>query len=101
MTATRYPLSWPAGWKRTPAYQRRSARFTKCERVYSGTPGRKRHWRDVLGMSNDGPQTLDRARDLYRQLASVNHPDRGGSAEKMAEINAAWTEAQQALGGGQ
>lgn len=25
--ATRYPLSWPTGWKRTPSYQRQRARF--------------------------------------------------------------------------
>lgn len=32
---TRYPLSWPAGWKRTPATDRKRARFTKGERKYS------------------------------------------------------------------
>lgn len=27
-TVTRYPLSWPVGWKRTPRHQRRRAAFT-------------------------------------------------------------------------
>ncbi len=32
---TRYPLSWPAAWKRTEAGFRKRARFTKGERKYS------------------------------------------------------------------
>ncbi len=28
-TATRYPLSWPAGWQRTPGFKRRHSQFTK------------------------------------------------------------------------
>lgn len=35
----RYPLSWPAGWPRTPAHERTTARFSKGERVSSSTPG--------------------------------------------------------------
>ena len=31
-TIPRYPLEWPAGWKRTPAYQRRRAPFHKIVR---------------------------------------------------------------------
>lgn len=30
-----YPLSWPAGWRRTPASERMRARFSRSERVYS------------------------------------------------------------------
>ncbi len=29
----RYPLSWPTGWKRTPAYERLPARFSRKERT--------------------------------------------------------------------
>jgi len=32
---TRYPLCWPADWKRTPGYQRKSPNFGKNERRYS------------------------------------------------------------------
>jgi hypothetical protein len=28
-TATRYPLSWPLGWKRTPRHQRQRAKFSQ------------------------------------------------------------------------
>lgn len=41
---TRYPLSWPEGWKRTPHGQRDRARFSKGDRQYtqSGSWIRKR-----------------------------------------------------------
>ena len=34
---TKYPLAWPAGWKRYPAHQRTRAQFGKSERVYSSS----------------------------------------------------------------
>jgi len=34
----RYPLSWPTGWKRTPAGQRQRAKFRRQETVYSSHP---------------------------------------------------------------
>jgi hypothetical protein len=43
-TARRYPLSWPTGWKRTPAHERQRADFGKTtvqtytERHYDGRP---------------------------------------------------------------
>jgi hypothetical protein len=42
----------------------------------------------VLGLS---PRSLpEEVRDRYRELALVNHPDRGGCVEKMREINLAY-----------
>lgn len=42
----------------------------------------------VLGVSPmDAPEAI---RDRYRELALMNHPDRGGSAEKMREVNLAY-----------
>ncbi len=38
---TKYPLSWPSGWKRTPAHQRYRAKFSK-----KGSSG----WRDKLSI---------------------------------------------------
>lgn len=38
MTATAYPLSWPAGWKRTPAHARRRALFNAQSKVYGRYP---------------------------------------------------------------
>lgn len=216
---TRYPLAWPAGWKRTAPGKRTSARFAKGERQYSSTPGgsswlRTRHltiseattrvllelgrfgvlegdaiistnlvlrldglprsdqrapedpgvavywqrpaepmkcmaidrydrvadnlaavaatleamraierhggalilerafqgfdalpapgqtsargWREVLEV---GPEviTLERVQQNYRRLASLRHPDRGGSHDAMTELNRAWEQAQEAL----
>ena len=55
--------------------------------------GIKRHWRDALGFQPDAHVTQQTLADRYRILASANHPDRGGDAAKMAEINQARDEA--------
>lgn len=55
---------------------------------------KRRLWWEVLDCG-DG-DSLDLIRVHYRQLSRENHPDAGGSAEAMAEINAAWAEAQEA-----
>lgn len=73
------------------------------DRAFTGfaalpAPGAARAWRDVLGVPKDAPLGIELARRAYRRLASQNHPDRGGSAARMAEINAAWEQAQEALG---
>lgn len=47
----------------------------------------ERSWWEILGVPQDASR-----RDVmvaYRRLASENHPDRGGSAERMAAINRA------------
>jgi hypothetical protein len=42
----------------------------------------------TLGVSkNDTPE---RIRERYRELALANHPDRGGSVEKMRQLNEAY-----------
>lgn len=50
-------------------------------------------WRDVLG----GPTTRAEATAAYRRLAADAHPDRGGSDDRMAELNAARDAAMKAL----
>lgn len=47
-----------------------------------------RPWWQVLGVQAHAP-TAD-VQAAYRRLASDHHPDRGGSNERMAEINAAF-----------
>lgn len=42
----------------------------------------------LLGVSP--MDTEEHIRDRYRELALVNHPDRGGSVEKMRELNVAY-----------
>ncbi|HLT31417.1 MAG TPA: J domain-containing protein [Myxococcaceae bacterium] len=46
----------------------------------------------TLGMSPNAEPAQLRAR--YRELALAAHPDRGGSAERMQELNAAWERVQ-------
>lgn len=50
-------------------------------------PGAAREWWEVLGVARHC--TRDDISAAYRRLASINHPDRGGSAATMAAINTA------------
>lgn len=50
-------------------------------------PPRGREWWDVLEIRQDA--TLEAIERQYKRLAGDHHPDRGGSAEKMAEVNQA------------
>lgn len=43
------------------------------------------NWRNLLG----NPRTIEDAEVKYRMLARHNHPDAGGSQDKMAELNEA------------
>jgi DnaJ-domain-containing protein 1 len=55
-----------------------------------GSKGR-RPWNEVLGLpSSASKEAIERA---YREKAKTAHPDAGGSAEAMAEINRAKEEA--------
>ena len=54
-----------------------------------------RSWREILEL--DGDQTLVRAKENFRRLAGIRHPDKGGSDKAMAELNAAWAQAQEVL----
>jgi hypothetical protein len=56
----------------------------------------RRDWRSILGANQQ--EDIESVRAKYRALASQKHPDHGGSATEMAEINRAWEQAQQALG---
>lgn len=75
------------------------------ERAYTGfsalpapiVAGMHRPWRDVLELQDVARPTLDEVQRSYRRLASLHHPDRGGSADRMAEINRAYLEAQDAV----
>lgn len=62
--ATRFPLAWPTGWKRTPSHARRQAAFSK--RVQ--TAGRAWARKERLGVG-DG---LDRLTDELRRLGASN-----------------------------
>jgi hypothetical protein len=60
-------------------------------------PGQSQHWRDVLGVLN-GARDVETVKACYRLAASAAHPDKGGSHERMAAVNAAWAQAQAELG---
>ena len=54
-----------------------------------------RGWREVLeAVQGD---TLEDVKTKYRKLSSIRHPDKGGSADAMSELNWAWSQAQEAL----
>ena len=54
----------------------------------------KRSWSDVLGIP--ATATADHITAAYRRLAAERHPDKGGSADAMAELNRARDEAMRA-----
>jgi hypothetical protein len=69
------------------------------ERAFTGftalpAPDAQREWWDVLECRRDS--ALDIVRAQFRRLASEHHPDRGGDAKRMAEVNEAWAKAQEA-----
>jgi hypothetical protein len=78
--------------RRIERYGVQSAKETLQAFAALPPPSGSRHWRDVLGL----PQTASAAdvKNRRRELAAKHHPDKGGSPELLAEINAA---ADQAL----
>lgn len=61
--------------------------FTGFAALPSPTMQRERDWWDVLDCRRDASIEVIKAQ--HRRLASEHHPDRGGDASRMAEINAA------------
>lgn len=67
------------------------------ERAFSSfgaLPPAPEDWRAILGF----PPDLEAAIDAYHRRALAAHPDRGGSHDEMARLNAAWAEAKKAFG---
>lgn len=54
-----------------------------------------RGWMEILEVGHDA--TLEKAKENYRRLSMVRHPDRGGTEDAMSELNWAWAQAQEAL----
>lgn len=54
-------------------------------------------WRSVFGLASPSTPRIDLVKDVYRQLALSAHPDRGGSTESMARLNAAMEAAEREL----
>lgn len=60
--------------------------------------GMKRDWQVVLELQGLLRPTAVDVQNAYRRLAAKHHPDRGGTAAAMADINAARDEALQEVG---
>lgn len=61
------------------------------ERSFTGfqaLPPAKNSWWEILGVAQTA--TANEIRDAWRELAKQNHPDRGGSVDKMSKINNAY-----------
>lgn len=85
------------GMERWGAKHMIMAMFQGFVALPSAGPG-QRHWREVLDFV--GIDKPDRgALEIHRRsLAMKAHPDRGGSTDRMAEINAAFDQAVKELG---
>lgn len=57
-----------------------------------------KHWRDILALPADTPSSKQAIDEAYRLLAAVQHPDRGGSTDAMAELNDARQTALREIG---
>lgn len=56
-----------------------------------------KNWRNVLAVPDGASLSFVRTR--FQELEKAHHPDKpGGDAEKMAELNRAWADAQRELG---
>lgn len=67
MSVTRYPLTWPTGWKRTPAVARTLARFGRSELQHSTSiPGNSWRCKRELTVS----QAIDRLLDELARLGA-------------------------------
>ncbi len=58
-------------------------------------PSPKKWW-EILGVRPEN--SLELIRETYKILCMKHHPDRGGDHSRMAEINAAWDQAQKEKG---
>lgn len=78
------------------------------ERAYAGfaalpAAGRLKPWREVLGVTDEMLRGLGLngrnqiVHEAYLELVKIHHPDKGGSTERMAEINRARDEALQEI----
>jgi hypothetical protein len=51
--------------------------------------GHQKHWREVLGVSDEMSVDRPLIERLWRELARIHHPDREGNDRRMAELNVA------------
>lgn len=73
------------------------AMFSGFKALPAGNTSGRRPWWEVLGVPVNAPPNLVEIR--YREEARNRHPDRGGSSEKMVELNLAMDDWKKAQGG--
>lgn len=88
MQAIRHTIEALRGIARWGTGDMVDAAFTGFEAL----PAKSESWQSVLGVGINA--TLEIAEEAYSRLAMIHHPDRGGSAEKMAKLNDAISEAR-------
>lgn len=67
-------------------------------RGFTALPSQTKNWRSVLGFAAGERPDAATIEARYRRLAMDAHPDRGGSTERMAQLNKARDEARQEIG---
>lgn len=72
------------------------ASFTGFKALPAPGNSTSRGWREVLGV-DPTENDLAKVRERYRKLSAIHHPDKGGRADAMAELNWAWAQAQETL----
>src|SRR5712691_1364369 len=71
--ATRYPLSWPFGWKRTPARERKPTTFTETKAGAPTLPINASPGTQPASGKRSVPVSFVTARDrLWRQLEALD-----------------------------
>jgi hypothetical protein len=61
-------------------------------------PAGERTWREVMEFVDQATPTGAQLKDRYRRMASIRHPDSGGTHESMVELNKAYEAAQREIG---
>lgn len=69
--------------------------FTGFTALAASNPARG--WREVFGLHPTRPVMRTEIDAMYRELAALRHPDRGGSHEQMTELNVAREQALREL----
>lgn len=67
-------------------------------RGFIALPASRRDWRAILGITPEARPTAAAIESQFRALAKQRHPDAGGTAEQMAELNHARAEALKEIG---
>ena len=72
------------------------SRWFRCPGV-EGAPPRDAAWWHVMGYDSGPPGSLPQVERRFRRLATLAHPDRGGSAEQMQRLLRARAQARRQL----